>query len=770
MKWYIRLLACLTALAMLFSCALAEEPDDADDFGDPEDAEDFEDFEDFDDSEGFDEIDFLEEEGEDPFNSFYPQSLFAFRGKLYAVGYNGIWLLGGEEPLQLEQIHPDSGITAVAATDEAVLLFCGDTYTGFSFLRCAAEGDALGEPEELCALQLEFTEDDWVSCNGLVVSGDTAWLLLHSDGMNKSWEESTLFEVDLATGAAKKIGTGFWKCLQPYKDGRLCAFWWDQETAYQDYEHITHPVIVSVDPATGENTTLHTLSDIQMNAVGYDPQTDRFYFSGSTKLFSCAAGEEEETLTAYMIPGYRQNIAPVILDGKYWYIENGEKTEVLSVSTDPSALPSQVLRVAGYSSESMIAFSKAHPEIAVDLVEDYLGDSSDITTKMISADDAADVYSLDLSYSGFTALRDKGYCVDLSSSAVLMDTVSRMYPQFTSGVLQDGHLYALPYEIYAYPPFSYRPDVLETVGLTKDDLPKTFSELIDFIAMWKRDYAEEYPDVQLTASFGNLRTMLFFEAVNAQSSLCEAQGIPLNLNTPALRDLLNKIDQNSALLDSFSQDSGESGTTVVYSYGSDDQTLLGNDSDFMPSMYGHWMHTEPLLVSLSADTQPIINATVNVLLINPNGANREAAMTYLEFIAQNLSPAVKVSLMPDYDEPLEQPYYARSLQFAQEWLTSAEEYLASDPEDRDAQDAVENARLSLEQVENERWAISAEEITRYHEVYAPLMVVSRENIFASQGREELVSLIQRYLAGQLSAEQLLQQCDRILQMIQFENQ
>ena len=41
--------------------------------------------------------------------------------------------------------------------------------------------------------------------------------------------------------------------------------------------------------------------------------------------------------------------------------------------------------------------------------------------------------------------------------------------------------------------FGYSPSALEKIGLTEDDLPKTFLEFIDFAVMWIEDYAERVP-------------------------------------------------------------------------------------------------------------------------------------------------------------------------------------------------------------------------------------------------------------------------------------
>ena len=130
----------------------------------------------------------------------------------------------------------------------------------------------------------------------------------------------------------------------------------------------------------------------------------------------------------------------------------------------------------------MAGFMNAHPDIPIVLADVNSFSADQLAQSMVSGNDAADIYSLSLSYGSFDQLRQKGYCVDLSSSEVLLNAVKQMNPDFTASFYQDGKLYAFP-ESAGATGFGYSPSALEKIGLTEDDLPKTYLEFIDFAVM-----------------------------------------------------------------------------------------------------------------------------------------------------------------------------------------------------------------------------------------------------------------------------------------------
>lgn len=68
-----------------------------------------------------------------------------------------------------------------------------------------------------------------------------------------------------------------------------------------------------------------------------------------------------------------------------------------------------------------------------------------------------------------------------------------MFPNLTKQVLVDGHLYALPVEV-STSCWSIDTAVLEDVGLTAEDVPTTYLELLNLIDEWITSYVDDYPE------------------------------------------------------------------------------------------------------------------------------------------------------------------------------------------------------------------------------------------------------------------------------------
>ena len=71
--------------------------------------------------------------------------------------------------------------------------------------------------------------------------------------------------------------------------------------------------------------------------------------------------------------------------------------------------------------------------------------------------------------------------------------------------------------------------------------------------------------------------------------------------------------------------------------------------------------------------------------------------------------------------------------------------------------------------ENERWAFSEEDVKYYKENIAPYLVVSSSSIFTSDNNPAATS-IQRYIDGSKDAASFISEIDRIVSMMQVENQ
>ena len=496
-----------------------------------------------------------------------------------------------------------------------------------------------------------------------------------------------------------------------------------------------------------------------------------------TQLMRYRSGMAKPELCGYLLPNVNAETCAVV-QGQYLcgnWANDGEY--IASTSTDPAKLPTRVLRLVNYGdSDILYAFCKAHPEIAVTEPDSYAYTAEAISQEMLSGGNSADVYSMFLPNGAFTALRDKGYMADLSSSQVLTDFVGRMYPQFSRMLYSsDGKLIAFPFQIQASC-MGYFPAALEKVGLTVADLPTSIEGLMDFILMWQEDYAEEYPEITLFGDYVyNLDQQVFSLIFNQRVVDCAAAGEPPTFNTPEMRAILTKWEQLRSTLQELSQETDGNAGVVYFSDSEGATQLFTTYADPLPQRYGHDPRWDgvPMHLSLTDGSEPYISTSMAVSFVNPNSPNLDLAILWLEFYAEHMSLDEQIAMLPDVNEPMEYMYYQQNLESVQESIASMEAALA-EADEADKAMYEENLtwmREELADTEARRWAVSEEDIAAYRELAPQLIVADSADFLSSStdGANEASKLMQRYMDGQIGADQFIRELDRIIQMMQMEN-
>ena len=212
-------------------------------------------------------------------------------------------------------------------------------------------------------------------------------------------------------------------------------------------------------------------------------------------------------------------------------------------------------------------YVKEHPEVGIVYASTSAATAPDYTQHMQSGE-ALDLYSFYLPGDAFAALRNKGYLAELSGSGDLLAAVSEMFPNLTKQVLVDGHLYALPVEV-STSCWSIDTAVLEDVGLTAEDVPTTYLELLNLIDEWITSYVEDYPEHALMDYPYSLSMQLFGQIMLAQIAECEADGRTLTFTDADFIATLNKLDSMREKLKAYEDqwnDDNNSGN-IVYMIG-----------------------------------------------------------------------------------------------------------------------------------------------------------------------------------------------------------
>ncbi len=739
---WMRFLCLLAALCLVCGCALGEATDE------PEAKE----------NETFEKL-----------PARYVMSMTDMDGTLLVVGENTLYR------------SVEGGWQEVTFKDESYMSFSGrmdwdggklycvdqaysmedDSTKGVQLYAYTLEDGVITGCEQLTDEGIETSPDSWVDIRGLTVMGDSAYVLVHDDASTPDWNTNELYRITLADGTVKKLYTGSISEVTAMGDGKLIGVYFDRRS---NGTEANMPTLVSIDAESGEMATLVTLPDYSMGGLICDG--GYAYLMNDSELMRYGPEFGEPEVCAYLTPGYgRENANVAMVDGRYYYYDNsGNESEILSVTTDPALLPTHPLRVAGYSEDIIRAFCKAHPEVPVTLVERSYT-ASDLTQEMVSGGNGADVYSMYTGTSTFSALRDKGYCYDLSGNKTIADAIARMYPQLSEPLCKDGKIFAVPYSVQVQS-MGYYPKGFETVGLTEEDVPRNMREMLAFMKRWDAEFAEEYPDVKLFDAPISLHSQLFQMIFSMQIALCEAQGTEVTFNTPLVRELLTELDTMKPMLEAMEPEPEADGSISI-SYSGEDKMLFSTWSSASLERYRD--ESEPLVLSMDENTAPALSASMNLYFINPSSDNVDAAMTFLSFVVENMDAAAKLNLYPDYNEPCESLYYQQNLEEMKKSLAMMEESAAGIDEADKAEweSNIAEYRSYIETFEeNERWDISAEQIASYRE-RAQYIIVPTTNVFTGTDNEAS-KLMERYTDGQINAEQFIREIDRIVQMIQME--
>ncbi len=133
------------------------------------------------------------------------------------------------------------------------------------------------------------------------------------------------------------------------------------------------------------------------------------------------------------------------------------------------------------------AYWREHPEIPV---EDAWYSPWDDRLGIIQGDDAPDVMILRTNNCDFAAIKEAGVLSDLSGSESIRQAVGRMRPEARQLVTTEaGEIIGLPVVHMAGPVYWYQ-EAWDAAGLGPEDVPQSYTELLDFLEIWSERVAE----------------------------------------------------------------------------------------------------------------------------------------------------------------------------------------------------------------------------------------------------------------------------------------
>ena len=434
-------------------------------------------------------------------------------------------------------------------------------------------------------------------------------------------------------------------------------------------------------------------------------------------------------------------------------------------------MPDEKLRIVNraYINEIKTAyydFTDAHPEYMVSISDSTSTDT--LLQDMMNRSPDVDIYTLSLTDSAFTALMNRGFLSELSSSDTLSAEVGAMYDSIKNAVMKDGELYAVPMYLYANCLTINEKLLTEKLGYTEEQLPQNWAEVFGLLSDLAATHKlEEYPEVSLLgpgyiesdvkSNFFAMMMDSYYVWLDAdEANLTRAGGV-----LEGLCEAFEAIDWSAFGLPTEYEENGE------WEYV--EENILFSNDNVQPGYYRSESF-EPLLLSIADGEPPMISTEISVAFVNPFSTHREAAIEYLELTFSKIDKTTRIALMPGENEPILSPWYEENLKYYDETIADYEAQLADEKLDEENRDMLEQSLADMKQWREEyekkgQWQVSAEDIERYRE-YAQYLVPMRSAIWNDGG----YSQISQYMDGAITAKQLCSEMEKTLQMQRLEGQ
>ena len=522
-----------------------------------------------------------------------------------------------------------------------------------------------------------------------------------------------------------------------------------------------------------EEKVLELAGDYAYNLnICYDQEKDILYYTYNGELWAAPQMDKEQAVSVNECPE-AGNGAICLPDG---FLVIWTNSAVLLRNTDPAQRSSTTLRadITGWNpaaTDAVYAMNEARGDVAV-LLQGIDAEDFDMVQAMLNRDSYMDIYTVFASGRDFNALLNRGFLQDLSSNEQIAADTERMYPYIRNAVTRDGKIVGVPLMVSgSMIGVNYR--LWKKMGGTEEELPKTWDQFFDWLGTLPEKLTD---DIKLTDDYGWMDQDQFRSYV--RSMIMDQYQIRMEergeenyvFNTPLVSGLLKRlyeVDLDALGIREADENQENDNTYTI----EENDPLLKMYYDSTPANYYSYAYM-PLPLSLVEGEEPIIDAYVEMAILNPYSEHPEEAKQYLSLILKNLSVEDQYTYFTDKTEPIAAFGYADTFAFYDEMLESTRKSL----ETAEGEDKVvfeeQLKRLEEEREDMDRWAwrIRQSAIDSYLATCPMIKVLSEdfmEDIYGSMEREEEEEFYEQ-LNREKDVEKLLNTIDSKLQMVRLE--
>ncbi len=423
------------------------------------------------------------------------------------------------------------------------------------------------------------------------------------------------------------------------------------------------------------------------------------------------------------------------------------------------------------------SFRTANPDVVITNDSHYYATTGEMTSEMLLGTFNADAFWLYSSGIDYRSIMEKGYCLDLSGSEIIQNAIQNLYPVYANQCMKDGKIYAVP----TGGQLDYwliNTDMLAEADMGDMEIPDTFPEFLDFVEVWNAHLEDDPGDIALCAmvfwdesDFNRVGGYTYYlveyllENHILQKSFA---GEPLRFNEPAVVEMLKRCYQVGHELDL---------NDPAYNT---NKSILGQGSGRFMAKDG----SSFLCLRLNEDQPKLIEASLDLVAVNARTEHPELCIEMLEDVVQNndltdeLLQKKRAFLYQNVDL-VPSGRHDRNVATCQRFLDEVKKALTNEnlsATDRyELEEELKWREEDLQEAiasEDDKWVVTQEQLDIYRS-YTDYLYVPMPGVFNANGAEQakvFEQLKARFVAGQMTAEELVAELDRIAQMIEMEGE
>ncbi|NLO84072.1 MAG: carbohydrate ABC transporter substrate-binding protein [Clostridiales bacterium] len=557
--------------------------------------------------------------------------------------------------------------------------------------------------------------------------------------------------------------------LSPYKDHKLLMTCYDSQSAYDPDTGETNPLdIVLLDLQTNESQVIAKTKTGDDGGVVYGETSNNIYFMSGSEIYALVNQAAPYVLCGYMpVQGGVYSRGALVSDDLYVYASS----LVFVRQLQPAGIQGGALRISGFGVNEHVAAIRNNPQIDIVIAQSATDLAfTDIVTNMITGGDMVDILALYSTMNPLSRVFAKGYAADMSGYPEIMEMISRMSPPIADQLMKDGKLYGVPIYLSSNG-LGYDPNTVELLGLTVDDLPKTFPELLDFLANFQADYGDEHEDINLFSNISS-KSYLIWWIMNQYTDVQLRDQGEIRFDTPLFRKLLTAFEQiDFADFDPYERYGEEAWDMPEVSasfYPKESLFRIANDAS-TPNAYDINRSDMPLILALDEGIQPLVGISLQIMMVNAKTEHMDEAALYVAEYMKNYNAELSFALYPDLSEEVVNPDYETEVESLRSSIERTELALqnASNENKAEYEDSLQNLQERLAASDNLKISITKDEIAQYREQVTPYVYVTTN--WQGEGEADFTSLVNQYRQKAIDADTFIRELDKRMNMMTLED-